>query len=67
MKGAVNLKDHATSPVDVLFFARGRGRGHAVPDTAIVDELLQLSPDLNVCFASYATGAIIRLPWASTF
>jgi UDP-N-acetylglucosamine:LPS N-acetylglucosamine transferase len=40
----------------VLFFTRGRGRGHALPDLAILDELRALSPGLSVQFASYSTG-----------
>ena len=41
----------------LLFFVRGRGRGHAVPDLAIVDELLARRDDLDVRLVSYATGA----------
>jgi len=41
----------------VLFFSRGRGRGHAVPDMAIAAELERLSPGVNIQFVSYATGA----------
>src|SRR5687768_3344241 len=40
-----------------LFFSRGRGHGHAIPDMAIVDELESLAPEIAVSFASYATGA----------
>lgn len=40
----------------VLFFSRGRGHGHAVPDMAIAHELLNLAPETTVQFASYATG-----------
>ena len=40
----------------VLFFSRGRGRGHAIPDLAIAAELARLAPELTVRFASYATG-----------
>ncbi len=45
------------SRIALLFFSRGRGRGHAVPDMAIVDELHRIRDDLDVRFASYATGA----------
>ena len=42
----------------ILFFVRGRGRGHAIPDMAIVDYLLQMRDDLDVRLVSYATGAL---------
>jgi len=42
------------SKLRVLFFSRGRGRGHAIPDIAIVDEL---PPNVDVEFVSYSTGA----------
>lgn len=42
----------------ILFFTRGRGRGHAIPDIAIVRELEQLRPDVQVRFVSYGTGAV---------
>ena len=42
----------------MLFFTRGRGRGHAIPDIAIVRELEQLRPDIQVRFVSYGTGAL---------
>jgi UDP-N-acetylglucosamine:LPS N-acetylglucosamine transferase len=41
----------------ILFFSRGRGYGHAVPDMAIADELRKLDSGLEINFASYATGA----------
>lgn len=41
----------------ILFFSRGRGRGHAIPDIEIVKELQRLRDDLDVRFASYGTGA----------
>lgn len=41
----------------VLFFSRGRGRGHAVPDAAAYDELLKIRKDLDLRFVSYGTGA----------
>jgi hypothetical protein len=41
----------------ILFFSRGRGRGHAVPDLAIVEELYKLEADMTVQFVSYGTGA----------
>jgi UDP-N-acetylglucosamine:LPS N-acetylglucosamine transferase len=48
--------DRARS-LKVLFFSRGRGRGHAVPDLAIAREMEQLLPDMRLRFASYSTGA----------
>jgi len=41
----------------ILFFSRGRGYGHAIPDMAIADQLLGLQGDLDVRFASYGSGA----------
>ena len=43
--------------IGVLFFSRGRGRGHAVPDAALAAELCRLRDDVDVRFVSYATGA----------
>jgi len=40
-----------------LFFSRGLGRGHAVPDAAIAEELRRLRPNLEICFVSYSLGA----------
>ncbi len=44
-------------PTDVLFFSRGRGRGHAIPDLAIAESLKQRAPEIRLTFASYGTGA----------
>jgi UDP:flavonoid glycosyltransferase YjiC (YdhE family) len=41
----------------VLFFTRGRGRGHAIPDMEIAREIAALSGEIDVRFASYGTGA----------
>lgn len=41
----------------ILFFCRGRGRGHAVPDAVIARELAVLRPDVQLHFVSYGTGA----------
>jgi UDP-N-acetylglucosamine:LPS N-acetylglucosamine transferase len=43
--------------VNILLFTRGWGRGHAIPDLAIVGELRRLRDDIQVRFVSYATGA----------
>ncbi len=41
----------------VLFYSRGRGHGHAIPDMAIADELLQLQSAIDLRLVSYGTGA----------
>lgn len=41
----------------ILFFSRGRGRGHAMPDMAIAEELRSLVDRLDIRFVSYGTGA----------
>ena len=41
----------------ILFFSRGKGRGHAIPDIQIVQELRALRQDVDLRFVSYATGA----------
>jgi len=41
----------------ILFFTRGRGRGHAIPDMEIARELEKLSADVQIRFVSYGTGA----------
>ena len=46
----------ATRNPKVLFFCRGRGRGHAIPDIEIVRELQRLGPEIDLVFASYSTG-----------
>lgn len=48
-------------PVDVLFFSRGRGRGHAIVDIAITEELKKLLPDVDVRLVSYGTGLGVLL------
>jgi UDP:flavonoid glycosyltransferase YjiC (YdhE family) len=40
----------------LLFFTRGRGRGHAIPDIELARELVRIRPDLHLQFASYAMG-----------
>ena len=40
-----------------IFFSRGRGRGHAMPDMAIARELKRAYPDLDTRFVSYSGGA----------
>lgn len=46
-----------TGKFGILFFSRGRGRGHAVPDSAIAKELLRVAPNVQVIFVSYSLGA----------
>jgi UDP-N-acetylglucosamine:LPS N-acetylglucosamine transferase len=41
----------------VLFFSRGRGRGHAIPDIEIIRALCDLRPDVEVRIVSYGAGA----------
>ena len=41
----------------ILFFCRGRGRGHAVPDAVIAREIAERRPDVQLHFVSYGTGA----------
>ncbi len=43
--------------MDILFFSRGRGRGHAIPDMAIMDAVHGQCPEINCKFVSYGTGA----------
>ncbi len=45
----------------LLFFCRGRGRGHAVPDIEITEQLLRLDNGIDVRFVSYGTGAATLL------
>ena len=39
-----------------LFFSRGKGRGHAVPDAVIAADLAAMDPTGEITFASYGTG-----------
>ncbi len=41
----------------VMFISRGHGWGHAIPDMAIAERLVDLEPDLDLQFVSYAAGA----------
>src|SRR5712692_3662651 len=41
----------------LLFFSRGRGRGHAVVDIEIARDLGELRDDVQILFVSYGTGA----------
>src|SRR5438034_11600364 len=41
----------------VLFFSRGRGRGHAVVDIEVGRDLAVLRDDVEIRFVSYGTGA----------
>jgi len=42
--------------VDILFFSRGRGRGHVIRDLAIAQALRDRCPTLRIGFASYSRG-----------
>lgn len=44
--------------MNVLFFSRGRGKGHAIPDMAIVNALDELDHNVTCQFVSYGTGAV---------
>lgn len=44
--------------LSILFFSRGRGHGHALPDLAIAAALRVKFPQLRLRFASYATGRL---------
>lgn len=41
----------------ILWFSRGRGRGHAIPDIEIIRALQQQGSDCEVRIVSYGTGA----------
>lgn len=41
-----------------LFFSRGRGRGHSIPDDALCKEILLQRPSIRIQFVSYSTGAL---------
>ena len=60
MRGAESIsppKPFEPGAFGMVFFSRGRGRGHAMPDMAIAEELLRLVPGLEIRFASYSGGA----------
>lgn len=41
----------------LLYFSRGKGSGHAMPDSAIMEATRKLYADFDVRFVSYDTGA----------
>lgn len=41
----------------VVWFSRGRGWGHAIPDIHVAREVLLQRPEIRICFISYAAGA----------
>src|SRR5262249_5380719 len=41
----------------ILFFYRGRVRGHPIPDVALVNRVKLLRSDVQVQLVSYGTGA----------
>jgi hypothetical protein len=41
----------------LVFFSRGKGRGHAIPDAAIAGHLRTLAPDAKITFVSHSMGA----------
>lgn len=46
-----------TQAKTILFFSRGRGHGHAIPDMAIASRIVDSQPGVRIQFVSYATGA----------
>jgi len=40
----------------IAYFSRGRGRGHAVPDAAIIRAMLAHNSELEIHPISYSTG-----------
>lgn len=52
----------------VVFFSRGKGRGHAIPDSAIAEALRILEPAVEISFVSYSLGAstLRGLGWKTT-
>ena len=42
---------------NILFFSRGRGHGHAIPDIEIGENLRLTHPDVDLKYVSYGTGA----------
>lgn len=48
---------HSEGYKQVLFFSRGKGRGHAIPDAAIANELVKVEPRIEITFVSYSVGA----------
>jgi len=51
------VTEHTQDRPHIVFFSRGKGRGHAVPDAAIAEELLAREPDAKLTFVSYSVGA----------
>lgn len=41
----------------IVFFSRGKGRGHAIPDAAIATAMLCAEPNVKITFISYNMGA----------
>lgn len=48
--------NHPVGDPDVIFFSRGFGRGHAIPDLAILEALGKIAPQVRVCLCSYGSG-----------
>jgi hypothetical protein len=53
----VPFPEFTTGRKKILFFSRGRGRGHARPDVEIVRALAVARPDIETRLVSYGTGA----------
>ena len=41
----------------IVFFSRGRGRGHVIPDVSLMDAVCELLPNVSIRWISYSTGA----------
>src|ERR1700760_3956807 len=40
----------------ILYFSRGRGRGHAIPDMEIGRHLSNIATGIDIVYASYSSG-----------
>jgi predicted glycosyltransferase len=54
---AMSSADFVPDKAGVLFFSRGRGYGHAIPDIEIARALMALRGDIDLRMVSYASGA----------
>jgi len=53
----VSVMVNTDSTYSVLFFSRGKGRGHAIPDSSVARILMKMRPDISIQFVSYSLGA----------
>ncbi|RSL18644.1 UDP-N-acetylglucosamine:LPS N-acetylglucosamine transferase [Edaphobacter aggregans] len=52
-----DLDEFPEGSFGIVFFSRGRGRGHVLPDISIMDAIEELQPNIKVRWVSYSTGA----------